>query len=90
MSHLNDTVIVSAKRTPIGSFQGSLSSHTASDLGSFIIKSLLSETKVDPNSIDEVIMGNVLSAGQGQAPARQAAIKAGCQIYRSLLSTEKK
>ena len=89
MSHLNDTVIVSAKRTPIGSFQGSLSSHTASDLGSFIIKSLLSETKVDPNSIDEVIMGNVLSAGQGQAPARQAAIKAGLPNSTECLTINK-
>ena len=89
MSHLNDTVIVSAKRTPIGSFQGSLSSHTASDLGSFVIKSLLSETKVDPNSIDEVIMGNVLSAGQGQAPARQAAIKAGLPNSTECLTINK-
>ena len=89
MSNLNDTVIVSAKRTPIGSFQGSLSSHTASDLGSFIIKSLLSETKVDPNSIDEVIMGNVLSAGQGQAPARQAAIKAGLPNSTECLTINK-
>ena len=88
MSHLNDTVIVSAKRTPIGSFQGSLSSHTASDLGS-LIKSLLSETKVDPNSIDEVIMGNVLSAGQGQAPARQAAIKAGLPNSTECLTINK-
>ena len=77
MSNLNDTVIVSAKRTPVGSFQGSLSSFSASDLGSIVIKALLDEIKIDPNSIDEVIMGNVLSAGQGQAPARQAAIKAG-------------
>jgi len=77
MSNLNDTVIVSAKRTPVGSFQGSLSSFSASDLGSIVIKTLVDETKIDPESIDEVIMGNVLSAGQGQAPARQAAIKAG-------------
>ena len=77
MSNLNDTVIVSAKRTPVGSFQGSLSSFSASDLGSIVIKALVDEIKIDPNSIDEVIMGNVLSAGQGQAPARQAAIKAG-------------
>ncbi len=77
MSNLNDTVIVSAKRTPVGSFQGSLSSFSASDLGSIVIKALVDDIKIDPNSIDEVIMGNVLSAGQGQAPARQAAIKAG-------------
>ena len=76
MSNLNDTVIVSAKRTPVGSFQGSLSSFSASDLGSIVIKALVDEIKIDTNSIDEVIMGNVLSAGQGQAPARQAAIKA--------------
>tara|TARA_B100000287_G_scaffold315241_1_gene298826 strand:- start:125 stop:1309 length:1185 start_codon:yes stop_codon:yes gene_type:complete len=72
------SVIVAAKRTPIGSFQGQLSSYSASDLGSFVIKQILQETKLDKNSIDEVILGNVLSAGQGQAPARQATIKSGC------------
>jgi len=77
MPELRDVVIISAKRTPVGAFQGDLSSVSASQLGSIAIKAVLEETKVDLNSIDEVIMGNVLSAGQGQAPARQAALGAG-------------
>ena len=77
MSELRDVVIVSAKRTPVGSFQGVLSSISAPQLGSTVIKALLEETQIDPVSVDEVIMGNVLSAGQGQAPARQAALRAG-------------
>jgi len=74
---MNKTVIISAKRTPIGSFQGSLSSLTATQLGSIVIKDLLDEINIDKNEINEVIMGNVLSAGLGQAPARQAAIFGG-------------
>lgn len=70
-------VIVSAKRTAIGAFNGALSSFNASQLGSFVIKAVVEDSKIDPNSVDEVIMGNVLMAGQGQAPARQAAIYAG-------------
>ena len=77
MPELRDVVIISAKRTPVGAFQGDLSSVSASQLGSIAIKAVLEKTKVDLNSIDEVIMGNVLSAGQGQAPARQAALGAG-------------
>ena len=77
MSKLKDVVIVSAKRTPIGSFQGVFSDLSASKLGALVIQSLIEETNIEPRSIDEVIMGNVLSAGQGQAPARQAALGAG-------------
>ena len=77
MSKLRDVVIVSAKRTPVGAFQGVLSSISAPQLGSTVIRALLEETQIDPVSVDEVIMGNVLSAGQGQAPARQAALGAG-------------
>ena len=71
------SVIVSAKRTPVGAFQGNLSSVTAPNLGATAIKAILDETGIDHSQIDEVIMGNVLSAGLGQAPARQATIKAG-------------
>ena len=74
---MKKVVITSAKRTPIGSFGGSLSSLTAGQLGSVVIKGILEESKISPNYIDEVIMGNVLTGGQGQAPARQAAIFAG-------------
>ncbi len=70
-------VIVSAVRTPIGSFMGGLSSVSATQLGAAAIKGALDKIKLDPNLVDEVFMGNVLQAGLGQAPARQAAIYAG-------------
>lgn len=70
-------VIVSAVRTPIGSFMGGLSTVTAPKLGAIAIKGALDKIKLDPNLIDEVFMGNVVQAGVGQAPARQAAIFAG-------------
>lgn len=74
---MKKVVIVSAKRTPIGSFNGSLSSFTAGQLGSIAIKAVIEDSKIDVNLINEVIMGNVLMGGQGQAPARQAALFAG-------------
>jgi len=77
MSELREVVVVSAKRTPVGSFQGSLSTVPATKLGSIVIKGILDETKINLKEIDEVIMGCVLPAGQGQAPARQAALGAG-------------
>jgi acetyl-CoA C-acetyltransferase len=70
-------VIVSAVRTPIGSFMGSLSTVSAPNLGAAAIKGALSKINLDPNLVDEVFMGNVVQAGVGQAPARQAAIFAG-------------
>ena len=70
-------VIVSAARTPIGSFLGSLSSLSASALGSTAIKGAMSKINLDPALVDEVYMGNVVQAGVGQAPARQAALGAG-------------
>ncbi len=69
--------IVAAKRTPIGNFLGSLSSVSASDLGATVLKSIIDETKVNPEEVDEVIIGHVLTAGQGQGTGRQVAIKAG-------------
>lgn len=74
---MKKVVIVSAKRTPIGSFNGTLSSFTAGQLGSIAIKAVVEDSGIDKNLIDEVIMGNVLTGGQGQAPARQAALFAG-------------
>lgn len=74
---MNEAVIVSALRTPIGSFSGTLKNISATELGAKTITAILEETKVDVDAIDEVIMGNVLQAGLGQNPARQAAIKAG-------------
>ena len=70
-------VIVSAVRTPIGSFMGSLSTVEATRLGAAAIKGALNKINLDPNLVDEVIMGNVVQAGNGQAPARQAALYAG-------------
>lgn len=70
-------VICSAVRTPIGSLQGSLASLKASELGAVAVKEALQRAKVDSSDIDLVVMGNVLSAGMGQAPARQAALYAG-------------
>lgn len=71
------TYIVAAKRTAIGKFIGSTLSISAADLGAAVIKNIIKETGVDPKNIDEVIVGNVLSAGQRQGVARQAAIKGG-------------
>lgn len=77
---MHDVFILSGKRTPIGSFQGALASLTAPQLGSTAIKAALEAAGVSPDQIDEVLMGNVLSAGIGQAPARQAALGAGLPL----------
>lgn len=77
---MRDVVIVSAVRTAIGSFMGSLSNIPATELGALVIKESLNRANVSPEMVDEVIMGNVLQAGSGQGPARQAAIKAGLPI----------
>ncbi len=74
---MREVVIVSVARTPIGSFMGSLSSVPAPKLGAIAIKGALEKIKLSPNLVQEVFMGNVVSAGLGQAPARQAALFAG-------------
>ncbi|MCP8466353.1 acetyl-CoA C-acetyltransferase [Pseudomonas sp. ZM23] len=74
---MQDVVIVAATRTAIGAFQGSLANIPAHDLGALIIRSLLERSGVKPEQVDEVILGQVLTAGAGQNPARQAAISAG-------------
>ena len=86
---MKKVVITTAKRTPIGSFNGSLSSLSAAQLGSEAIKSVLNDSKIDINLIDEVIFGNVLTAGQGQAPARQAAIFSGLPNKTECLTINK-
>ena len=86
---MKKVVITHAKRTAVGTFNGSLSSFTAPQLGSFVIKALLDESGLDKNLVDEVIMGNVLSAGLGQAPARQAAIYAGLPEKTECLTINK-
>ncbi|MBI4056778.1 MAG: acetyl-CoA C-acyltransferase [Elusimicrobia bacterium] len=74
---MEDIFILSAARTPIGAFMGSLATYTAPQLGSKVIAQALTRANVKPEQVDEVIMGNVISAGIGQAPARQAMIYAG-------------
>ncbi|MCD7037254.1 acetyl-CoA acetyltransferase [Pseudomonas syringae] len=77
---MHDVVIVAATRTAVGSFQGSLALTPAVELGATVIRHLLEQTKLDPANVDEVIMGHVLTAGAGQNPARQAALKAGLPV----------
>jgi acetyl-CoA C-acetyltransferase len=74
---MTDIVIASAARTPVGSFNGAFTGTPAHDLGAVAIKAALQRAKVEPSEVDEVILGQVLTAGQGQNPARQAAMKAG-------------
>lgn len=74
---MSETFIISALRTPMGSFGGALSSLTAVQLGSNVIKAVVEQTGISPEVVDEVLMGNVCQANLGQAPARQAAIGAG-------------
>ena len=77
---MSDVVIVSAARTPVGSFNGALSSLPASDLGKVAIEAAISRAGLQPNDVDEVILGQVLQAGAGQGPARQASVKAGIPV----------
>ena len=72
-----DAFILSACRTPIGKFGGWLSSLSATDLGAIAVREAVARAGVNKSDVDEVILGNVLSAGIGQAPARQSALRAG-------------
>jgi len=85
----HDVVIVSAKRTPIGAFQGALAPVTATQLGSAAIKAAIEASGVKPGDIQEVIMGCVLPAGLGQGPARQAALGAGIPISTPAVTINK-
>jgi acetyl-CoA C-acetyltransferase len=77
MASLEDVVIVSAVRTPVGKFQGSLSDFTAPQLGAIAVREAVKRAGIDPDTVDECIMGNVVQAGEGQNPARQAALGGG-------------
>src|SRR5438552_3003243 len=77
MAVLDDVVIISACRTPVGKFQGSLSDLSATQLGAIVVREATKRAKLDPKQVDECIMGNVLAAGLGQNPARQAALGGG-------------
>ncbi len=81
-----EIVIVSAKRSPIGSFGGALATLTGVELGTQVVKSLFEECKIDPQLVDEVILGQVLTSGCGQNPARQTAINAGISVQSSALT----
>src|SRR3569832_383091 len=76
-NEMDDVVIVAAMRTAVGKFGGSLAKIAAADLGAHVIKGLLAKTGIKPDMISEVIMGQVLTAGVGQNPARQASIRSG-------------
>lgn len=86
---MREVVIVSVARTPIGSFQGSLSALSAPKLGAFAVEGALKKAGVAASEVSEVILGNVLSAGAGQAPARQAAIAAGVPVGVPALTINK-
>src|SRR6201998_3362506 len=77
MASFDDVVIISGCRTPVGKFQGSLSDFTAPQLGALVVREAVKRAGIDPAQVDECIMGNVVSAGLGQNPARQAAIFGG-------------
>src|SRR5262245_10217654 len=80
-----EIVIAAAARTPIGSFNGTLGTLPAHELGKAAIQGALERAKVKPEEVDEVIMGQILSAGQGQNPARQAAVAAGIPVEKTAL-----
>ncbi len=84
-----DVVIASAVRTPIGSFQGALASLSASDLGALVVKEAVKRAGATPEQVERVIMGNVLSAGMGQAPARQTVIKADFPVSIGAITVNK-
>src|SRR5260370_16343072 len=77
MAAMDDVVIISGCRTPVGKFQGSLSDLSATQLGAIVVREAVKRSGVEPEQVDECIMGNVVSAGLGQNPARQAAIFGG-------------
>ena len=89
MSSSNPSVIVAGARTPMGRMSGSLKGFSGSDLGGFAIKGALEKAGVQPEDVDYVIMGQVLYAGEGQIPARQAAVKAGIPMSVPALSINK-
>src|SRR5262245_64581184 len=86
---MDDVVILSAARTPIGAFQGALSSFPAHALGAKAIAAAIERAGLTPDEIQQVNMGCVLTAGQGQAPARQAALGAGCPVSTGALTLNK-
>jgi acetyl-CoA C-acetyltransferase len=89
MSAFEDVVILSAVRTPVGKFQGALSDFTAPQLGAIAVREAVKRANLDPKLVDECIMGNVISAGIGQNPARQAALFAGLAVEVAAMTINK-
>src|SRR5438132_5896490 len=89
MAGSDDVVIISACRTPVGKFQGSLSDLGAPQLGAIVVREAVRRARLDPKQVDECIMGNVVSAGLGQNPARQAALHGGLSASVGALSINK-
>src|SRR5919201_3438488 len=86
---MRDSVIISAVRTPTGKFLGALKDFTAPELGAMVVREAVRRAGIDPASVDECIMGNVVSAGLGQAPARQAALRGGLADHVAALTINK-
>ena len=86
---MSEAVIVSAVRVPTGKFLGTLKDFTAPELGALVVREAVRRAGIDPASVDECIMGNVVSAGAGQAPARQAALKGGLADHVAALTINK-
>jgi acetyl-CoA C-acetyltransferase len=86
---MQDAVIVSAVRTPTGKFLGGLKDLSATELGALVVREAVARAGIDPNTVDECIMGNVVSAGLGQAPARQAALRGGLADHVAALTINK-
>src|ERR1044072_864337 len=89
MSELNEPVIISATRTPVGKFLGSLKGFTAPQLGAIVVRESVKRASVNPEDVDEVIMGCVIQAGLGQNPARQAALNGGLPNTVSAVTVNK-
>src|SRR3569832_1257148 len=86
---MRQAVIVAAARTPTGKFLGSLKEFSAPQLGAIAVREAVRRAGIDPASVDECIMGNVVAAGEGQAPARQAALKGGLHEHVAALASNK-
>src|SRR6202171_2113125 len=86
---MRDSVIVSAVRTPTGKFLGALKSFTAPQLGALVVAEAVRRAGIDPSIVDECLMGNVVSAGLGQNPARQAALNGGLPDHVAALTINK-
>src|SRR5271154_2386091 len=86
---MSNSVIVSAVRTPTGKFLGALKAFTAPELGALVVAEAVRRAGIDPAIVDECIMGNVVTAGEGQNPARQAALKGGLPDHVAALTINK-